>query len=174
VLRIIEMLTEKIPNAVSDLLGEVVDIVLFCVDSSALKRQRLSEAFPPFQRFHMLSFCNQTRKISAGTRTGQIIIYDLRTLKSQVVLAHQGAVAALCFSPSGKYLSTYSQVENRLSFWIMVSSIFGMVTSHVKCVKSVGTVPIQGTQSECPKLVWVNNEVAVLLNSDGSEYRFHI
>ena len=33
--------------------------------------------------------------------------------------------------------------ENRLSFWIMVSSIFGMVTSHVKCVKSVGTVPLQ-------------------------------
>ena len=25
----------------------------------------------------------------------------------------------------------------------MVSSIFGMVTSHVKCVKSVGTVPLQ-------------------------------
>lgn len=107
----------------------------------------------------MLSFCNQTRKISgqlrvrkvcellfkfsAGTRNGQIIIYDLRTLKSQVVVAHQGAVSALCFSPSGKYLATYSQVENRLSFWIMVSSIFGMVTSHVKCVKSVGTVPIQ-------------------------------
>ena len=80
---------------------------------------------------------------SAGTRNGQIIIYDLRTLKSQVVVAHQGAVSALCFSPSGKYLATYSQVENRLSFWIMVSSIFGMVTSHVKCVKSVGTVPIQ-------------------------------
>ena len=57
----------------------------------------------------MLSFCNQTRKISAGTKNGQIIIYDLRTLKSQVVVAHQGAVSALCFSPSGKYLATYSQ-----------------------------------------------------------------
>ena len=101
----------------------------------------------------MLSFCNQTRKISAGTRNGQIIIYDLRTLKSQVVIAHSGAVSALCFSPAGKYLASYSQgmstqwgvigndtyclAENRLSFWIMVSSIFGMVTSHVKCVKSV-------------------------------------
>lgn len=55
VLRIIELLTEKIPQAVSDLLGEVVDIVLFCVDSSALKRQRLSEAFPPFQRYDKFS-----------------------------------------------------------------------------------------------------------------------
>ena len=57
----------------------------------------------------MLSFCNQTRKISAGTRNGQIIIYDLRTLKSQVVVAHNGAVSALCFSPAGKYLASYSQ-----------------------------------------------------------------
>ena len=57
----------------------------------------------------MLSFCNQTRKISAGTRNGQIIIYDLRTLKSQVVIAHSGAVSALCFSPAGKYLASYSQ-----------------------------------------------------------------
>ena len=56
----------------------------------------------------MLSFCNQTRRIAAGTRSGQIIIYDLRTLKSQVVVAHQGAVSALCFSPQGKYLATYS------------------------------------------------------------------
>ena len=98
VLRIIEMLTEKIPNAVSDLLGEVliklniikilinfilklqvVDIVLFCVDSSALKRQRLSEAFPPFQRFHMLSFCNQTRKISGKIN----LIYFLKLIKNK-------------------------------------------------------------------------------------------
>ena len=57
----------------------------------------------------MLSFCNQTRKISAGTKSGQVIIYDLRTLKSQVVQAHQGAVSALCFSPAGKYLASYSQ-----------------------------------------------------------------
>ena len=62
-----------------------------------------------FYRFQMLSFCNQTRKISAGTRNGQIIIYDLRTLKSQVVIAHSGAVSALCFSPAGKYLASYSQ-----------------------------------------------------------------
>ena len=74
----------------------------------------------------------------------------------------------------------------------MVSSIFGMVTSHVKCVKSVGTVPLRvclnillmilthifqqssSKVAENPKLVWVNKEVAVLLNSDGSEYRFTI
>ena len=62
-----------------------------------------------FFRFQMLSFCNQTRKISAGTKSGQVIIYDLRTLKSQVVQAHQGAVSALCFSPAGKYLASYSQ-----------------------------------------------------------------
>ena len=41
------------------------------------------------------------------------------------------------------YNREFILAENRLSFWIMVSSIFGMVTSHVKCVKSVGTVPLQ-------------------------------
>ena len=68
--------------------------------------------------FQMLSFCNQTRRIAAGTKQGQIIIYDLRTLKSQVVLAHQGAVSALCFSPQGKYLATYS---NGLFFTIKLT-----------------------------------------------------
>ncbi|CAG5090462.1 Oidioi.mRNA.OKI2018_I69.PAR.g12611.t1.cds [Oikopleura dioica] len=177
VLRIIEFLAEMLPNELSLLISEVVDIVLFCLDSQAFKKTRLSDAFPPLQRFHMLSFCNNTRRIAAGTKNGQIIVYDLKTLKSQVVSAHRGAVSALCFSPDGKYLATYSNVENQLSFWVMVSSIFGMVTSHVKCVKSVGTVPLRVSSSnisENPKLVWVNKEVAVLLNSDGSEYRFTI
>ena len=109
----------------------MVDIVLFCLDSQAFKKTRLSDAFPPLQRyffarylcytvsrFHMLSFCNNTRRIAAGTKNGQIIVYDLKTLKSQVVSAHRGAVSALCFSPDGKYLATYSNGEFILLFFI--------------------------------------------------------
>ena len=69
----------------------------------------------------MLSFCNQTRRIAAGTKPGQIIIYDLRTLKSQVVSAHQGAVSALCFSPQGKYLATYS--NGKLVYYMRMVSL---------------------------------------------------
>jgi len=66
----------------------------------------------------MLSFCNNTRRIAAGTKNGQIIVYDLKTLKSQVVSAHRGAVSALCFSPDGKYLATYSNGVFILLFFI--------------------------------------------------------
>jgi hypothetical protein len=54
-----------------DLLVDVVDIVLHCVDSNHLKTKSLSELFSPICLFPQISHCTQTRRIAVGTRTGE-------------------------------------------------------------------------------------------------------
>ena len=35
----------------------------------------------------------------------------------QTIQAHQGAVAAACFSDDGKFLASYSPVDAKVHFW---------------------------------------------------------
>ena len=41
---------------IKDLLTDVVDIVLHCVDQNHLKQKPLQEVFPPIQTFHQVRF----------------------------------------------------------------------------------------------------------------------
>lgn len=56
-------------------------------------------------------------KISVGSHSGQVALYELRQGRCQLLTAHQAPVSACAFSIDGKYLVTYSCNENRLSFW---------------------------------------------------------
>lgn len=44
-------------------------------------------------------------------------IYELRQNKCQMIPAHSNGITALAFSPEGKYLASYSNGDNRMSFW---------------------------------------------------------
>ena len=67
--------------------------------------------------FFQVSHCLATRRIVVGTKSGQMVMYELRANKVQHIQAHQSAVTALAFNPDGKHLCTYSAPENKLSFW---------------------------------------------------------
>ncbi|KAK7866525.1 hypothetical protein R5R35_002482 [Gryllus longicercus] len=178
ILRGVELLIDKMQSEMSDLLIEVVDIVLHCVDPGHLKQQRLNEVFPAVCRFQQVSHCPHTRRIAVGARSGQVAIYELRSNRCQTVSAHSSSVTACAFSPDGKFLATYSCQENRLSFWQTSTGMFGLGNSQTRCVKSYSTAPIPDMSRLNParlaRLVWINNRTVALMLADGSETRFNV
>ncbi|XP_034938859.1 WD repeat-containing protein 7 isoform X3 [Chelonus insularis] len=180
ILRIVEQLIDKMQSEMSDLLIEVMDIILHCLDPGHLKTKPLNEVFPAVCRFNQVSHCSATRRIAVGGRLGQLALYELRgNVKCQLVSAHQGPVTALAFSPEGKFLVSYSCSENKLCFWQQTSSgMFGLGNSQTRCVKSYSTAPINDVTRLNPmrlaRLIWINNRTVTLMLADGSETRFNV
>ncbi|XP_011310240.1 WD repeat-containing protein 7 isoform X6 [Fopius arisanus] len=180
ILRIVEQLIDKMQSEMSDLLVEVMDIILHCLDPGHLKTKPLNEVFPAVCRFNQVSHCSATRRISVGSKSGQLALYELRgTVKCQTVVAHQGPVTACGFSPEGKFLVSYSCAENKLCFWQQTSSgMFGLGNSQTRCVKSYSTAPINDVARLNPmrlaRLIWINNRTVTLMLADGSETRFNV
>ncbi|XP_023324405.1 WD repeat-containing protein 7 isoform X4 [Eurytemora carolleeae] len=113
-------------SEIKDLLTDVIDIILHCVDHNHLKQKPLQEVFPPVQTFHQVSHCLATRRIAVGTKSGSMVMYELRASKVQTIPAHQAAITALSFNTDGKNLVTYSAPENKLSFWQTSTGMFGL------------------------------------------------
>ncbi|XP_044582134.1 WD repeat-containing protein 7 isoform X11 [Cotesia glomerata] len=180
ILRIVEQLIDKMQSEMSDLLVEVMDIILHCLDPGHLKTKPLNEVFPAVCRFNQVSHCSASRRIAVGGRVGQLALYELRgTVKCQTVSAHQASVTALAFSPEGKFLVSYSCTENKLCFWQQTSSgMFGLGNSQTRCVKSYSTAPMNDVMRLNPmrlaRLIWINNRTVTLMLADGSETRFNV
>merc|ERR1712071_221151 len=77
ILRVIELLIDKMQPDISDLLVEVIDIVLHCLDLGHLKNRSLSEVFPSLCRFSQISHCPSSRRIAVGSRNGTVALYEL-------------------------------------------------------------------------------------------------
>ncbi|KAK9306438.1 hypothetical protein QLX08_002939 [Tetragonisca angustula] len=180
ILRIVEQLIDKMQSEMSDLLVEVMDIILHCLDPGHLKTKPLNDVFPAVCRFNQVSHCPTTRRIAVGSRSGQLALYELRgNVKCQTVSAHVAPVTALAFSPEGKFLVSYSCTENKLCFWQQTSSgMFGLGNSQTRCVKSYSTAPINDVARLNPmrlaRLIWINNRTVTLMLADGSETRFNV
>ncbi|KAG8226379.1 hypothetical protein J437_LFUL007778 [Ladona fulva] len=178
ILRGVELLIDKMQSEMADLLIEVVDIILHCLDPGHLKVRGLAEVFPAVCRFNQISHCPHTRRIAAGAKNGNLAIYELRSSKCQIIPAHGAGNTAVAFSPDGKYLASYSCGENKLSFWQTSTGMFGLGNSQTRCVKTYSTSPIEDISRLNPmrlaKLVWINNRTVTLLLADGSETRYNV
>lgn len=178
ILRGVELLIDKMHSEMADLLVEVMDVILHCVDPGHLKVKGLAEVFPAICRFNQVSHCPATRRIAVGAKNGSIALYELRSAKCQMIPAHGAPITALAFSPDGKFLVSYSCGENRLSFWQTSTGMFGLGNSQTKCTKSYSTSPLAEMSRLNPmrlaKLVWINNRTVTLMLADGSETRFNV
>ncbi|KAL3288183.1 hypothetical protein HHI36_002633 [Cryptolaemus montrouzieri] len=178
ILRGVELLIEKMQNEMSDLLVELMDIILHCLDQSQLKNKSLQDVFPAICRFTQVSHCLTTRRIAVGSNNGMLTLYELRHTKTTSINAHSTAVTAAAFSPDGKFLVSYSCGENKLCFWQTSTGMFGLGQSQTRCVKSYSTAPIADVARLNPmrlaRLIWINNRTVTLMLADGSETRFNI
>ncbi|XP_013136579.1 PREDICTED: WD repeat-containing protein 7 [Papilio polytes] len=145
VLRGIELLIDRMHAEVAELLVEVMDIILHCVDQSHLKSKGLNEVFPAICRYNQVSHCPATRRIAVGSHTGQLALYELRAGRCQSLAAHGGPVTACAFSPDGRYLVSYATADNRLSFWQTTAGMFGLGAAQTRCVKCYSTAPMADT-----------------------------
>ncbi|XP_077293336.1 WD repeat-containing protein Rbcn-3B isoform X4 [Arctopsyche grandis] len=178
VLRGIELLVDRQLPEVQELLVEVMDIVLHCVDQSHLKSKGLCDVFPAICRYNQVSHCPATRRISVGSHSGQVALYELRHGRCQLLTAHQAPVSACAFSVDGKHLVTYSCNENRLSFWQTTTGMFGLGAPQTRCVKCYSTAPLADAARLSParlaRLTWSGPRQATLTLADGSETRFTV
>ncbi|XP_057372178.1 WD repeat-containing protein 7-like isoform X1 [Daphnia carinata] len=182
ILRVIELLIDKMQADISDLLVEVTDIVLHCVDHGHLKGRSLSEVFPSLCRFSQITHCSSSRRIAVGSRNGSLALYELRGQKCQYIQAHNAEITACAFSPDGKNLASYSSTENRLSFWQQAATgVFGLGAVQTRCVKTYTTDPLPPcvrSGSSIPlrmaRLQWHSGKTVAIMLSDGSETRYHL
>ncbi|XP_078738105.1 WD repeat-containing protein 7-like isoform X1 [Lampetra fluviatilis] len=185
ILRVMEILVEKMPNDVADLLVEVMDIIMYCLDASTLKKKGLQECFPSICKFNMVSYCSTSYRMAVGARHGSVALYDIRTGKCQMIQGHKGPITALAFAPDGRYLATYSSTDNRLAFWQMNTSLLGslgMLNSapQLRCIKAMEVPPLQpispGPMSalKLARLIWTTNRNLILMAHDGKEHRFQV
>ncbi|XP_037046660.1 WD repeat-containing protein 7 isoform X3 [Bradysia coprophila] len=178
ILHCVEMLIDKMQTEMANLLVEVMDITLHCVDASDLKTKGLNEVCPSICKFNQISHCAATRRIAVGASNGHLAIYELRQNKCQMIPAHKKPITALAFSPDGKFLVSYSCGENGLSFWQTSTGMFGLGQSQTRCIKGYSTAPIPDVSRLNPmrlaKLIWINNRTVTLMLADGSETRFNV
>ncbi|BFZ12794.1 hypothetical protein BsWGS_15835 [Bradybaena similaris] len=180
ILHIIELLVEKIPNDVADLIVEAMDVTMFCLDLAALKAKGLPELFPAICRFSMVAYCPNTKRVWVGARNGHLALYELKQhAKCQMISAHHGAVTAVSINQDGKYLATFSHVDNKLKFWQTAStSLFGIGSQQTKQIRSYSTPPISVSPVsnilKLVRLVWIDKAVVVLLTVDGQEQKYSV
>lgn len=177
ILHLVELLIHGCRQELSDLMMDVVDIVLHCVDHNHLKSKPLTEVFSPICQFSQVSHCLASRRIAVGTKTGQLAVYELRAPKVQMLNAHSGSIVAVAFSADGKNLTSYSPVDNRLCFWQTSTGMFGLGNAQTKCTRTYNTPAlaqaVQWNPMYSPKLVWINPKTVTLMLPDGTEHRFN-
>nr|XP_015217339.1 PREDICTED: WD repeat-containing protein 7 [Lepisosteus oculatus] len=185
ILRVIEILIEKMPTDVVDLLVEVMDIIMYCLEGSLVKKKGLQECFPAICRFYMVGYCERSHRIAVGARHGTVALYDVRTGKCQTIHGHKGPITAVSFAPDGRYLSTYSNTDSHISFWQMNTSLLGSIgmlnsAPQLRCIKTYQVPPVQpaspGSQNalKLARLIWTSNRNVILMAHDGKEHRFMV
>ncbi|KAG8010940.1 WD repeat-containing protein 7 [Nibea albiflora] len=163
ILRVIDILIEKMPGDVVDLLVEVMDIIMF----------------------YMVGYCDRSHRIAVGARQGSVALYDVRTGKCQNIHGHKGPITAVSFAPDGRYLATYSNADSHISFWQMNTSLLGSIgmlnsAPQLRCIKTYQVPPVQpaspGSQNhlKLARLIWTSNRNVILMAHDGKEHRFMV
>ncbi|XP_074064126.1 WD repeat-containing protein 7 isoform X2 [Macrotis lagotis] len=185
ILRVIEILIEKMPTDVVDLLVEVMDIIMYCLEGSLVKKKGLQECFPAICRFYMVSYYERNHRIAVGARHGSVALYDIRTGKCQTIHGHKGPITAVAFAPDGRYLATYSNSDSHISFWQMNTSLLGSIgmlnsAPQLRCIKTYQVPPVQpaspGSHNalRLARLIWTSNRNVILMAHDGKEHRFMV
>ncbi|XP_065517090.1 WD repeat-containing protein 7-like isoform X2 [Lathamus discolor] len=185
ILRVLEILIEKMPTDVVDLLVEVMDIIMYCLEGSLVKKKGLQECFPAICRFYMVSYYERSHRIAVGARHGSVALYDIRTGKCQTIHGHKGPITAVAFAPDGRYLATYSNSDSHLCFWQMNTSLLGSIgmlnsAPQLRCIKTFQVPPVQpaspGSHNalKLARLIWTSNRNVILMAHDGKEHRFMV
>uniref|UniRef100_A0A8B9V6M3 WDR72-like alpha-solenoid domain-containing protein n=1 Tax=Anas zonorhyncha TaxID=75864 RepID=A0A8B9V6M3_9AVES len=183
ILRVIEILIEKMPTDVVDLLVEVRLCFSFCVFGKLTFTKNYSSDC--FLVFYMVSYYERSHRIAVGARHGSVALYDIRTGKCQTIHGHKGPITAVAFAPDGRYLATYSNSDSHLSFWQMNTSLLGSIgmlnsAPQLRCIKTYQVPPVQpaspGSHNalRLARLIWTSNRNVILMAHDGKEHRFMV
>eukprot|EP01028_Stygiella_incarcerata_P000996 TRINITY_DN11597_c0_g1_i1.p1 TRINITY_DN11597_c0_g1~~TRINITY_DN11597_c0_g1_i1.p1 ORF type:complete len:1410 (-),score=375.70 TRINITY_DN11597_c0_g1_i1:113-4342(-) len=127
-------------------------------------------------RYPMVCFHRERQKIGVGGTNGVIVLLDLRSAsKWQVVeRAHERAITALCFKPSGDVLASYCAKENFIRTWAVDDSgVLNLISSSMKPLaefpvahgKDVSSVESQAWASRI-RMKWYDEDDTIRIESE--------
>ncbi|KAI4894680.1 hypothetical protein NFI96_013598, partial [Prochilodus magdalenae] len=132
ILRVIEILIEKMPSDVVDLLVEVMDIIMYCIEGSLVKKKGLSECFPAICKFYMVAYCDRSYRVAVGARQGSVALYDVRTGKCQLTLR-----SSLCSAHSAQLTLLSSLCSAHSAQLTLLSSLCSAHSAQLPLLSSL-------------------------------------
>ncbi|KAI3389572.1 hypothetical protein SNEBB_009861 [Seison nebaliae] len=170
------------PKEVGDVVTEICDIILFCIDVRQLKQLTLSQVFPPIANFPMISHCMTSGQIAVGCVNGTVSFYDANGNKYQLPTEIKHSISACAISPDGKCIALYSEREKSfLVYHILTSiSLLGMGGNiNLKLYKQMELPQrekknMKESMIGLVRLYWTSNRCVALYSSDAPELKFQI
>jgi len=179
ILKIIEKLIDNQSQDVFELLSDVIEIILFCIDMNQIRSTSLEDIFPPLFKFPMVRYCRETKRIICGCHNGRLVMYEYKTSKwhFQSYPAHNGQpIVATAISSDFKYIASYSAHDNSLIFWQSSGgSLFSLSSNTLKLLKVCSAAPIKLTVP-CNKLAFLQwqNRTLNLVFHDSRRFSYQI
>lgn len=179
ILKIIERLIDNQCQDVFELLSDVIEIILFCLDPNQIRNIGLEETFPPLFKFPMVRYCKETKRIICGCHNGRLVVYEYKASKwnFQSYPAHNGQpIVAVAVSSDSKYVSSYSAHDNSLIFWQSSGgSIFNIGSNTIKQIKTCNAAPIELSvpYTKLANLFWQNRTLNLIYH-DNRKFSYQI
>ncbi|KAI0235471.1 hypothetical protein L0F63_006203 [Massospora cicadina] len=134
ILQLISRLVPSYPAALSPHLPRIVEVIVKALHPRDAE-QRHALIAPATQTLHDLvgayaavAFHPGSQRLAVGVSEGAAIVYNLYTAtRSLVVEGYHSPVTAVAFSPTGRYLATFSSDESVLKVWSASPKLFEML-----------------------------------------------
>jgi len=92
-----------------------------CVDRATEVLETLVQVYP------MVAFQPSLQLVAVGSCSSHIFIYDLKLgTRWKDLSAHKGPVSAICFSPTGDLMVSYSTSDSLIKVWSLGGAFFGL------------------------------------------------
>jgi WD40 repeat protein len=179
-------LMHKYPNCLIEKLDVIINLILkvldphnipvrdACLNSATNILRYMVEVYP------MVSFHQENQKLTVGTKTGSIIIYDIKTASKwqQFDAYKEKEVNALIFSPLGDKIASYCETDGTCNVWNIdsnnVLNFFGVSSRQLEVFK-VNAEPAYKINDPLKhaSVSWKSSKYIVLkLGSDLNEITF--
>ena len=122
-------------------------VVLLCMDPMDYRIRKsavvpVTELFKTLTKeYPMTAFHQGKQKFAIGTSKGQVNVYDIRSgTKWRILDGHTGAISAVGYDFSGKYICSYSATDCTARVWHMTGGGIAGVTAVVVNANPGGSV----------------------------------
>lgn len=120
-------------------------------------------------RFPMVRYCKETKRIVCGCHNGRLVMYEFKTSKwnFQSYPAHNNQpIAAVAVSGDSKYIASYSAHDNSLIFWqvLIYHSPLSLYQSQYSTILNLKRA-LAETYSTSDRAHWNKSSIAMRLRS---------
>lgn len=180
ILQTISQILKNRPDAFRYHISKLVEMLMRCQDPATSRDEKchwlaIDILHNLAQETSQISYLPMAFRVGVGNEDGSVHLYDVKTSARVLTLQGSGrAVTAVCFSPDGKAIASYSR-DNRLRLWQLQSApsflggILGNTASSAKCYREFPTPDLDDGPL---RIVWTTKRDLILITSTKKEIKF--